>query len=83
MALELVKYFGMERGYPYSERKYFFLCLHVDISSVLEFRVVFLAAVIIKYFSQRHISCIYCFLVNMVGRGVLYSMLLSGGYLRL
>ena len=49
-------FLGVVRGsiYPYSERKYFFLCLHVDMSSVLEFRVVDLFAVIMKNFSQRH-----------------------------
>ena len=46
----------MERlhlAYPYSERRNFFLCLQVEMSSDLEFRIVDLLEVMMKYFSQR------------------------------
>ena len=42
------------QGYPYSERRNLFLCLHVDMSSVHEFNVLSLLAVSIQHFSHRH-----------------------------
>ena len=39
--------------YPYPDKRCFFLCLQVETSSDLEFKVFLLSAVMIKYFSHR------------------------------